>query len=167
MVIKKRYLDKLIKIHEQLVSILADVAEESETDPDALKKLSMLSDSWVLTCVSLHPKTSSKILEKMLARHSPNAGEDEQWRVHIVGNPALRLSVLQQRSENDPSPDVREAALTALAKRMAQSPNVTAKELFKLYTALSKTRSVSRGKRQKAAREALLKHPKFPRNKVK
>lgn len=164
---KNKYLPKLIKIYEELVSILVDIAEDPDMDANSLRKLSKLTDDWVETCVSLHPRTPSKVLEKMLALHSPVGGVDEEWRIHIVGNPALRLKVLKEAIEQDPSLHVREAALTALAKRMARSPKASAKELLKVYREIERSKSLSKGMRQKVAMQALLKHPGFPKDKVK
>lgn len=114
---ENKFLNELIKVHEQLVSILVDIAEDPHTDSETLRLLSNLSDDWVKTCVSLHPNTPSKILRSMLLKHSAEAGEDEQWRIQIVGNPALDLKLLEKIMKKDPSKDVRRVAETAFRKR--------------------------------------------------
>ena len=118
----KKMINKLIKIHENLVSIINDIAESPETSSTTLRKLSELSDSYIASTVSMNPNTPSGILENWLKMHSGNGGTDEQTRIHIVYNPALRLEVLKEVIEKDDSTVVQEAALLALAIRTTNNP---------------------------------------------
>jgi len=162
-VMQKQQLDKLIRIYELLVDVLDGIGEDPKTNPHTLTKLSAVTDARVQASVALNPSTPGRILQKMLKLHPGCGGEDEEWRIHIVGNPALPLRTLRWVVDNDQSPDVREAALTALAIRTSKSSKVTSRDLLKLYTRIDKTETVSDGRRQRAAKNSLLKNPKFPK----
>ncbi len=164
---KKSELNKLIKEYNNVVEVLVGIAESLETDGDSLTKLSKLTDGWIQSAVDMNPNTPSKVIEKSLRRHCGVGGEDDEARIHIVYNPKLRLQVLKKVAKEDCSEEVREAALTALAIRTSKNSKAKADELLKLYKAVDKSKSVSGGRRQKTAKEALLKHPKFPLDKIK
>jgi hypothetical protein len=63
----------------------------------------------------LNPHTPSRILEKELKLRSGVGGTDEEARIHICYNPALRTIVLKKLIKSDPSPAVRAAGRRALA----------------------------------------------------
>jgi len=163
----KKIINKLIKIHENLVSILNDIAENSKTDSSTLKKLSELNDSYIESSISTNPSTPSRILQNWLKIHCGNGGTDEEIRIHIVYNSALRLNVLKEVIEKDNSPFVQEAALLALAMRTIKDPKATPDDLFAVYIKISERKSFKNSKRIKAAKEILLKNPKFPFERIK
>jgi len=65
----------------------------------------------------LNPNTPTRILEKKLKLRSGIGGTDEEARIHICYNPALRLTALKKLTKSDPSPAVRAAGRRALAMR--------------------------------------------------
>ncbi len=158
---------RLIKLAELISQVLEEAAADPRTDSKSLRELAQLPDRAVSMTATLNPNIPKGVLERILDRHVGTGGEDEQLRVHVVYNPALPLKTLKRIIETDSSGEVREAALTALAMRLSKSPSAAPEELWKAYATLFERPTVSRGKRQQAAKAALLKHPKFPKHKIK
>ena len=112
-----RNVRKLLANYEKLIDQLERLAQNPGTSPSIIEKLSSLTDSQVTASVMLNPSTPSRILEKELRLRSGVGGTDEEARIHICYNPALRLTVLKALAARDPSPAVREAGRRALAMR--------------------------------------------------
>jgi hypothetical protein len=116
-------INELIRNYEKIVESLYNIATDPKTDRKTLTRLSVLSDSYIQSGIIFNPNVSSNILERMLDLHSGVGGTDEERRIHIVYNPALREVILRRVIEKDKSSRVREAALSALDKRMAINNN--------------------------------------------
>lgn len=112
-----RSIEKLLTIYEETLDRLERVAQNQRTPPNVLEKLSTLTDSQVTASVMLNPNTPSRILEKELKFRSGIGGTDEEARIHICYNSALRITVLKKLIKSDPSPAVRAAGRRALAMR--------------------------------------------------
>jgi hypothetical protein len=108
---------KLLTTYEELIDRLDGVAQDQRTPPGILEKLSALRESQVTASVMLNPHTPTRILEKELKLRSGVGGTDEEARIHISYNPALRIMVLKKLIKSDPSPAVRAAGRRALAMR--------------------------------------------------
>ena len=163
---KRQSIGTLLKQYEALVEQLVTIAEGAQTTAATLRKLSHVTDGWITTCVSLNPNTPSDVLEKQL-KSAPGAdGTDVETRIHIAGNPALREKIVRAILVNDPSLDVRGAALLALAKRVTTRTDVTASQLWGLYGCALKFEMHS-VKRASGIKNVLLRHPRFPHGKLK
>lgn len=163
---EKELINKLIDIHEKLIFVLNDIAENRETDPTVIKKLSELNNSYIAASISMNPNTPSTILEDWLKIHSGKGGTDEEIRIHIVYNPSLSLNILNNIINKDNSTSVQEAALLALAKRTVDNINTTPDDLYKVYARII-GKKFKNSKRMKSASEILLRHPKFPSKRIR
>jgi hypothetical protein len=114
---KTRNVKKLLTMYEKLIDRLDGVAQNQLTPSGILEKLSTLTDSQVTASVMLNPNTPSYILEKELKLRTGIGGTDDEARIHICYNPALRLAVLKKLTKGDPSSAVRAAGRRALAIR--------------------------------------------------
>lgn len=148
-------IESLIRLHERAVERLSKIAETANTETTALESLSRVQDPRVEAAVSMNPRTSSVVLEKMLARFCGVGGEDDERRIHIVWNPSLRLSVLKNCCLKDPSLEVRQAAIASLVRRLAVLPGTKASELQTLHSLLGGTTRRS-AKARMPAMEAVL-----------
>lgn len=160
-------LNSLIRLSEQVLETLVTVAEDPEAAPAALVKLAKIADPHVQAAVSMNPRTPSKILEKMLTAHRHGGSHDLERRIHILGNPALRTTVLEGVMNNDPSAEIREAALYFWALRMATDQQSSAEQLWGAYYLVKDTRKMRSAKRREAAKCALRRHPEFPKDRSK
>ncbi len=107
----------LLTNYEKLIDQLERIAQDARTPSSVLEKLSRLTDCQITASVMLNPSTPSHILEKELRMRPGVGGTDEEARIHICYNPALRLSTLKALIKKDPAPTVRAAAKRALAIR--------------------------------------------------
>lgn len=161
---------RLIILYKDLTDHLISITEDSGTSSSTLEKLATLGNSSISGMVDLNPNTSWRLLEKRLEMLTKRVGKDEgeESRIHIVGNPSLRLSRLRQSALNDPSPEVRSMAWMMMAKRLALRAQATASQLLELYGQLGKnvpkTRSCTI--RIKKGKCYLLQHPQFPHEKL-
>lgn len=162
---KNQDFNSLLRQHEALVERLVAIAETSSTPTKVLRKLSQLSDSWVVACVSLNPNTSRDVLERLIKTASGVDGTDAETRVHVAGNPALHKKVLERLITIDPSPAVRAAALLALSKRIAAKPNAAASQLWALHKVFVRLGKKASG-RASEIKSLLYKHPNFPTKKL-
>ncbi len=153
--------DKLIEIYEDISVIMQGIAESVETDGKTLSKLAT-AVSGIEASIEQNPNTPNHILEKWLKRFE---GEDEEHRGHIVGNPSLDIRRLKKTVQHDQSVYVREKALLALAKRAADRPQVSTKELLSLYQSVQKIRTPMINDLRSVVLTALIKHPRFPNKK--
>lgn len=103
--------------HVALVEQLYEKATDKATSGSTLKKLSYLSDTYILTGLALNPSTPVEVLKRFLELFPGTDGTDEEMRLHIVSNQSLSDEILKRLSENDKSQTVRETALAALIHR--------------------------------------------------
>lgn len=158
---KKKLITQLLKIHESTQELLVELAEDPNADKKLLRKLFELDHLYLQTAIILNPNTPSELLEEHLEVHSDNNQNNNEERIHIACNPSLRQSVLERIIENDPSEEVREAALTAWAIRIGKNPKSTIKELSGAFEKINTYKFRWKGRREIAQKE-LFSHKKFP-----
>ncbi len=159
---KKQAIKTLLQQHEDLVEQLVAIAEDPRSSAETLRNLSKVTDNWIIASVSTNPATPSDVLEWQLRMAD---GSDAEMRIHIAGNPALRLEVLRRLVKVDPSSEVRGAALLVLSKRISARSDVTASQLWGLYGSLAKLGKKA-ANRASHIKEVLFRHPKFPYGKL-
>ena len=160
-------LDKLIQLYEMLEELLVDVAEDQATPAKTLVKLAALTEGGIVEAVHMHPNTPSRIIEKRLAISFGVGGFEEESRIHMVGNPALRLQIVRQLATKDPAPEVRDMSGMVLAQRVTIQSNTTASQLWKIFNlVLENARLVGNNHRFDIAKDALFAHPNFPHEKL-
>ncbi len=165
----KWQLEKLLELHHILVEVLVEVAEDPHTPTNVLKKLAKNTDDWIAGCATMNPSTPSSIIEERLKRYCGVGGEEDEERIHMVGNPSLRLQVVRRLVSEDPAPEVREMAIMILAKRVANRSNVSSEQLWEVFKIINtfKERRGNAGIRIRNGKKALLDHPKFPHKRLK
>ena len=153
------HLSKLIDSFESLSEVLEAVAEDEKTDPRILEKLYIDGGSHFYGFLALNPSTPVDLLEGMLEF------EEAEGRIHILINPSLPVSVIRKQIKIENEEYVLEMALNTLAKRLLQSGGGTAAELLGLYKKASQMDDYNK-RTKKETISTLLKHPKFPENKI-
>ena len=86
---KKEKIKILIDKYEALTEELYEIASDPKTNKGSLKRLSELTDSYVLQGLIGNPSIPTEILLEMLASSRGNAGTDEDTPIPIAYNPAL------------------------------------------------------------------------------
>lgn len=162
---KKKNITQLLKIHEMTQELLVELAEGPNADKNLLRKLFEFDHHYLQTAVILNPNTPSELLEEHLKKHSDDNQHNYEERIHIACNPSLRRSVLEKILENDPSKEVREAALTAWAIRIAKNPKSTTKELSGAFEKIDSFKFRWKDRRESALKE-LFSHKNFPREQI-
>ncbi len=163
---KEDKIKKLIDKYESLIEELYEIASDPKTSKASLKRLSELTDSYVLQGLIGNANIPTEILLEMLDLFSGNGGTDEEVRIHIVYNPALDREKLEDIIKNDNSKNVQETALTSLIKLISSDPNSDGTELLKFYNRVVKNDSIENIKRKQVSIRSLLNHPNFPHNKI-
>ena len=110
-------IETLIKQYNIISSKIAKIAESKDTTADVLSKISRIEDCYIQTCIMTNPNTPNSILVKILDIHVGVGGVDEEIRIHIVANPALKIDVLKNVIASDPSERVKAAATAAFSRR--------------------------------------------------
>ena len=152
-------IDSLIDRYEKIVEQIYEIASDEKTDPNILAKLSKLTDMYILNALFCNPNTPNSVLDKALKDYSGFGGMDEEIRIHIVYNKGINIAILKRLSMDDPSHEVREAALTSYIQRVANDPSIKHDEISKLRE-LIENKIVNKN-RQTIALNALKKHPNF------
>jgi len=111
------YIDELIERHHDILEELYQIATDEKSEAAILKKLSYMSDSYILVGLSLNPSTPPEVLQRFIDLYPGVGGTDEEMRIHVVSNVSLPKETLRHLFLNDKSDAVREAADRALANR--------------------------------------------------
>jgi hypothetical protein len=130
-------IDAMLHEYECLVERLYEIATNTNAPSAFLKKLSKLSDIYILTGLSCNPSTPPDVLEKMLETYCGVDGTDEEMRLHIVQNPNLSDEVLAFVAHGDPSEEIKDAATISMALRVASQPDVKREKLVEIYNQLN------------------------------
>ncbi len=106
----KNSIFRLIKDFEEMEDRIVRIAEDRNTKSSELQKLSSLENNYIRTCIAMNPSTSSNLLEKWLKLYKGVDSMDEEFRIHILNNKALKLEVLKKAVKKDRSKYVRRVA---------------------------------------------------------
>lgn len=152
-------IEPLLEDHERIVEQLYEIASDLHTEPDVLRQLSIVTDSYILNAVLCNPNTPNDVFNRALREYCGVGGNDDEIRIHIACNSGLEINDLKRIVDEDLSTEVREAALTAYIKRITMDSDATHKKISELYDYAMNT--ITDKNRLSIAIESLKKHPHF------
>ena len=112
------FIKDLINSYQDTVEELMTISSNPETNVEVLRELSYLDSSEVLASLRCNPNTPEEILVDWLNLHSGIGGIDEQIRIHIVLNPAIKMETLEKQFLEEKSYTVKDSILLAISRRI-------------------------------------------------